>query len=116
MYLAVHGRSEGLMAGSGLGTKRTAEVLAELGHGIKRTRIGQEYSQAALAERAGVGIATLQRVEAGRGGTMETLIKVLRALRRLDALELLLPEPEVSPLELAKMSGRPRQRVRKRHG
>jgi putative transcriptional regulator len=100
---------------AGLDTRRTPEVLSELGDRIQKTRIQQEYSQAALAERAGVGIATLQRMESGRGGHLETFIKVLRALRRLDALDALLPEPEVSPLHLAR-HGKPRERVRKRRG
>lgn len=114
LYLTVHISGEELMAG--LGTKRTAEVLVQLGHRIKRTRIQQEYSQVALSERAGVGTATLQRMEAGRGGTLESFTKVLRGLGRLDAFDAVLPEPEISPLQLAKRRGRRRERVRKRHG
>jgi transcriptional regulator with XRE-family HTH domain len=42
-------------------------------------------TQAQLADRSGVGIATLARLERGDGGTsIENLLKVLRALGILD--------------------------------
>lgn len=41
---------------------------------------------AETADRAGVGVSTLQRLERGGGGTVETLLRVARALGVLDQL------------------------------
>jgi transcriptional regulator with XRE-family HTH domain len=44
-------------------------------------------TQAQLADRAGVGRATLARLESGEGGaTLESLLRVLRSLGILDSL------------------------------
>jgi hypothetical protein len=45
---------------------------------------------------------------------METIVKILRALGRLDALDAILPEPLVSPIQLAARRGRQRRRARPR--
>jgi hypothetical protein len=64
-----------------------------------------------MAERAGIGARTVRYLEAGRQTTVETLIRVLRALDKLDALDAFLPEPGLSPLQLAKLKGRERKRA-----
>ncbi len=82
-----------------------------LGARIQRERLNRNLTQAALAARAGVGMRTLRYLEAGRQTTVETLIRILRALDKLDALDAVLPEPGLSPLQLAKLKGRERQRA-----
>lgn len=87
-------------------------VLAELGSRLAHLRLEQELQQSQLAAEAGIGIATLQRLEAGQDVRLTTVVRVLRALGRLGALDLLVPESGPSPLELLKLNGRQRQRVR----
>jgi len=89
-----------------------AAVLSELGERLARMRLEQELRQSELAARAGIGQATLQRLENGQEVRLSTLIRVLRALGLLDALDALVREPGPSPLELLKLQGRRRQRVR----
>ena len=86
-------------------------ALLLLGQRVQRERLNRNLTQAAVAERAGVGTRTVRYLEAGRQTTVETLIRVLRALDRLDALDAFLPEPGVSPLQLAKLKGRERKRA-----
>ena len=90
------------------------EVLEEIGRRLRRERINQELTQAMVAERAGLRQATVSRVERGQDFTFETLVAILRALGRIDALDAFLPDPTPSPIELAKRQGRERQRVRPR--
>ncbi len=90
---------------------RTETVLTELGQRIRRTRLEQNRTAEELAESSGVGTRTLLRLESGEGATMTTLVRILRGLGKLNALDSFLPEPTVSPLELVKRSGRRRQRA-----
>jgi transcriptional regulator with XRE-family HTH domain len=87
-------------------------VVSELGARLAHVRLEQELQQSELAALAGIGIATLQRLEAGQEVRLTTFIRVLRALGLLDALDALIREPGPSPLELLKLQGRRRQRVR----
>ena len=78
-----------------------------LGSRLRGLRLNRNESQAELARRAGVGKATLQRLEEGRSGTIVTLLRVLRALD-LDNLDALVPAVEKSPLAEAR-GERPRR-------
>jgi hypothetical protein len=50
-------------------------------------------------------------LERGKGCGLSSLIEILRALRKLDQLDAFLPDPGISPLQLAKLRGRERQRA-----
>jgi transcriptional regulator with XRE-family HTH domain len=88
-----------------------AAIAQFLGERIERYRIEASLTQAALAERAGISKRTLERVEAGHGAELVTLIRVLRALNVVDGLERLLPELPPSPIEQLELRGEQRQRV-----
>lgn len=87
-------------------------VLSELGARVAHARLEQGLQQTELADLAGVGVATLQRLETGREVRLTTLVRVLRALGLLDALDALIKEPGPSPMELLQLRGRQRQRAR----
>ena len=66
---------------------------------VKRERLQRNVSQADLADRAGIGIHTLRRFEAGEGDpSLRIFVAILRALDAVTALEAVLPEPAVDPL------------------
>jgi len=90
------------------------EILAELGRRLRRTRLSQNVTQQGLAERAGVSQRTVSAAEGGEDIRLSTLVRLLRALHRLEGIDALLPAPQVSPLELAERKGRERQRARGR--
>ncbi|OVE74272.1 hypothetical protein BVX94_00845 [bacterium B17] len=56
-------------------------------------------------------IRTVRSLENGEKPTLETLIRVLRVLGKLGAIDVFLPEPGLSPLQLAKLQGRERRRA-----
>ena len=86
-------------------------ILQLLGERIERYRIEAGLTQAELAERAGIGKRTLERVEAGHGAELITVIRVLRTLNFLGGFDRLLPELPPSPIEQLKLRGKQRQRV-----
>lgn len=86
-------------------------VMTLIGERIQRERLNQNMTQDDLAKRAGIGVRTLRSLENGEKSTVETLIRALRALGRLGAIDSFLPEPGLSPLQLAKLQGRERQRA-----
>ncbi len=81
---------------------RSAEALEErLGQNIRATRIARDLSQRELADRANVSLGAVRTLETGRGSTVTTLVKVLRALDRQDWVDALVPpSPAFNPLDL----------------
>ncbi len=74
------------------------EILRELGQRLTRIRKQQGYIQEALAKKAGIGVATLRRIEHGQDSQMESWFKLLRALELTQSIEQLLPENFDSPM------------------
>jgi transcriptional regulator with XRE-family HTH domain len=91
----------------------TEEILRELGVRLRGFRLQRNVTQAELAETAGVGHATVKRAEAGENIRLETIVKILRALGRVEALNSFLPEPLISPIRLAEQRERTRRRARR---
>lgn len=73
-------------------------MLDELGERLARARNQQGYSQRELAKLAGVGVATLRRIETGSGGQLESWLKLLIALKMTAQIDGFLPERLGSPL------------------
>ena len=93
-----------------------AAILEELGNRLSRIRKQQGHSQEALATAAGIGVATLRRIEDGKDGQLSSWLKILKALRMESAIDALLPETFHSPMaEVLEQKKRPR-RSRKRSG
>jgi transcriptional regulator with XRE-family HTH domain len=86
-------------------------VLAELGRRVQNHRLNANLAQAEVARKAGVSRRALQNLEGGRACTLPLFIRVLRVLGQLPQLEALLPETGPSPIQLAKLKGRERQRA-----
>ena len=89
-------------------------VLEELGARLARHRLEAALTQSQLAERAGVGKRTLERLEAGYPTELTTLIRLLRALSLGGGLEQLIPEPAPSPIALLRSRGQQRRRASQR--
>jgi len=89
-------------------------VLGELGRRLAERRIALRMSQAELAERAGIGKRTVERIEAGESSQLTSWIRLLRAVDLLAALDALIPADSIRPLALLEQRGKRLQRVRKR--
>jgi transcriptional regulator with XRE-family HTH domain len=86
-------------------------VLEALGKRLERRRIDLQLTQAVLAERAGVSKRTIERIEAGAAAQTLSLVRILRVLDLLAALDQLIPETDARPMDLLKFKGKQRKRA-----
>lgn len=86
-------------------------ILEELGSRLRRQRLNQDITQVELAEKAGVGRTLIKKMERGEDFMVDGLVRVMRSLNLLDQLDNFLPDPGVSPIQLARLHGRERQRA-----
>ena len=86
-------------------------ILKEIGRRLKRKRLEKNWSQQKLADLAGINRTTVGDIEQGSPFGVLTLVEILRALDALDELNSFLPDPGLSPLQLAKMKGKERRRA-----
>ena len=91
--------------------KTPTELQAELGKRLRELRLQRNLDQRTIAERAGIAEKSLRNLEAGRGSSVETLVRTLKALDFLEGIEMLAPQPSVNPLSLLK-TAKPRLRAR----
>lgn len=78
----------------------TAEAEERLGGRIRSLRLSKNLDQATVAERAGVSVRTVKNLENGRGSSVATLVRVVRALGRADWLDAVQPTVSISPLRM----------------
>lgn len=95
--------------------KSPQELQIELGKRVRQLRLSRNLDQQTTAEKAGISKATLRNLEAGLGSSVETLLRVLKALDCLQGIDMLAPQPTVNPLALLHRS-KPPQRVRRPRG
>lgn len=91
-----------------------AAVLAELGRRIARHRLERNWTQADLAAEAGLGTATIQRLERGSSVQMTSMVRVLRTLGLLEGLDSAIPESIRLPI--AQLERERRRGSRRRGG
>ncbi len=93
--------------------KTTSELLISLGQNLRDIRLRQNIDQRQLAERAAVALNVIKNLEGGKGATVTSFIKVLRALGREAWLDTLAPQISISPMQMLKQKPT-RQRASKR--
>ena len=60
--------------------KTPKELQITLGERVRRLRLARNADQRAAASKAGISERALRNLEAGRGSTVETLLRTLKAL------------------------------------
>jgi len=89
-----------------------AEIEAELGRRLETCRLAANVSQAQLAADSGVSRRTITRLENGGGVSLDTLIRVMRALGLAGRLNALLADSDVRPIDRVRLKGKQRRRAR----
>ncbi len=86
-------------------------ILEVLGNFIRQTRLQQNKTQQQVAAAAGINRSTMVQIENGGGGTLLSFIQILRALEQLQVLQSFEVKQQLSPLQLAKIDQKKRQRA-----
>ena len=90
--------------------KSAAAIAEELGERLKRARLNSDLTQAEVAELVGVTRKTILNAEKGKV-QLEVFVAIMAALNLTAQLQLFLPEQDVSPIQLARLQGKKRQRA-----
>ncbi|KRP47389.1 Helix-turn-helix [Pseudomonas libanensis] len=92
-------------------TTMSEQAIAQaIGSRVEALRVKKNINQETIAEEAGISRTTLRQLMAGKG-TLVNLIAVLRVIGELDRLSSLVEEVRSSPIQMAKMGGKKRQRA-----
>ena len=76
-----------------------AIILHKIGNHLKTVRLRQNITQQSLADAAEVSLSSLKKIERGEIGSFDSLLRVLRTLGKLDVLQPLADEEQLSPSE-----------------
>ena len=89
-----------------------AALLKLIGERLARLRLARNLTQEQLAQQAGLGLRTVQRLELGLAATqLSGFVRVCRVLGLVEGFDTLIPEPVPSPLAQLKLRGRQRKRA-----
>ena len=87
-------------------------LLALIGERLAALRLARNLTQQQLAQEAGLGLRTVQRLELGLAATqLSGFVRVCRVLGLIERFDLLIPEQAASPMQQLKLQGRKRQRA-----
>jgi len=92
-------------------TSSSTAIASALCRRLEEIRLGKNISQAELARQAGVSRSTMTRIADGKSISLDSFIRVIKALGLAEHLATLLPDPKVRPVELASHQGQHRQRA-----
>ena len=95
--------------------KSPAAIAEALGQRLKQARLNRDLTQIEVAERAGVSRKAVLNAEKGKA-QLEVLVAILQALDLTTQLDNFLPPQPPSPIQLAKLQGRQRQRASGQRG
>ena len=92
-------------------TRSSTAIGAALCKRLEAIRLSKNINQADLARQAGVSRSTMTRIADGQSISLDSFIRVIKALGLADHLATLLPDPAVRPVELARREGQHRRRA-----
>ena len=76
-----------------------AAICQKIGGKLKQTRLKQNITQQSLAKAADISLSSIKKIENGEIGSFDSLLRVLRILGKLDVLQPLVEEEQLSPSE-----------------
>jgi len=91
-----------------------ATIQQKIGERLKSLRLRQNITQVRLATEAQVSLSSIKKFENGEIGSFDSFIRILRTLGRLDVLQPLVEDEQMSPNEYYKFVNSAKKKVRKR--
>jgi transcriptional regulator with XRE-family HTH domain len=92
-------------------TPQELEII--LGEHLKALRLLKNIDRKTLCIQAGVSENALRHLEGGKGATIKTLVRIIKALGRESWFHALAPAVSINPLHLIR-NKQPRQRASRR--
>ncbi|MCQ3830238.1 MULTISPECIES: helix-turn-helix transcriptional regulator [Microbulbifer] len=96
-------------------SRSPAAIAGALGQRLKQARLNLDLTQQEVGERAGVSRKAVLNAEKGKA-QLEVLVAILQALELTQQLDNFLPPQPPSPIQLAKLQGKQRQRASGQRG
>lgn len=88
------------------------QIEKYLGEQVRNFRLLINTTQAEVAKNAGISTKTMRRLENGEGVSLDTFIRVLKALDLDENLKILVPDSSIRPVDRVRFKGKERQRAR----
>jgi putative transcriptional regulator len=85
-------------------------IVEELGSRLKQARLRADLTQSEVASRSGLSRKTILNAEKGKV-QLENLVAILSAMDMVEQLNMLLPVQGISPIQMARLKGKQRQRA-----
>ena len=76
-----------------------AVILGRIGNKLKTVRLKQNITQQSLSEVSNVSLSSIKKMDKGEIRSFDSLLRVLRILGKLDILQPLVEEEQLSPSE-----------------
>ena len=90
--------------------KSASAIAEEFGERLKQARLNIDLTQVEIAKQAGVSRKAVLNAEKGKV-QLEVLVAIMGALQLTGQLDSFLPVQAISPIQLAKLQGKKRQRA-----
>ncbi len=94
--------------------KTSQEIIVELGERLRDLRLSRNLTQAGLAERAGVSLATLRKFEKTGLISLQSLVKLAIPLGAESGIDLLFTDVEEQVVTIDELLERSKRRKRGR--
>lgn len=91
------------------------ELEESLGEDIKALRLQKNIDRRSLCTRAGISEHALRNLENGKGTTLTTFVRTLKALERESWLGTIAPKTSINPLHLVRDKSQRQRARRKKH-
>lgn len=90
------------------------EILLDIGKRIRAKRIENNITQNDFANKCGISVATLTRIENGDDTKLSNIIRILSGLGLSENIDLLIPQPQPDFKELFMKGKKVKQRATKK--
>ena len=91
-----------------------AAIFSRIGNHLRQARLKQNITQQSLADAANVSLSSIRKIENGKIGSFDALVRIMRILGMLEVLQPLIDEEQMSPNEYYDLVNSSKKRQRKR--
>lgn len=91
------------------------EILIALGEDFKSERLRQNLTQEFIAEKVGISLSSVKKIERGESVSFNILLSYMRSLNLLEGLKEIVPDTVISPYDIERYNNSKRKKARKKN-